>query len=211
MARRIDNASRSQNNLKYDDSETTTIAIRIKTTSRSLMIFVSRIEGNLKSFVSALEEVQVAVKEQSLAEKFLGWLLYLLKAIVSVVAAVCSPISSLLSRIEPNPQYLASGVSTLRKAAAEFCRADLENGAANLRLDSVILFLKRVVPKEVQNAREQLKEFNEALLIMGLESHMRAGGRVTLYGPGLAAVAEEWRDLAKQYQSMLLDDEDPAF
>ena len=124
MARRIDNASKSQNNLKYDDSETTTIAIKIKTASRSLMIFVSRIEGNLKSFVSALEEVQVAVKEQSLAEKFLGWLKYLLKAIVSVVAAVCSPISSLLSRIEPNPQYLASGVSTLRKAAAEFCRAD---------------------------------------------------------------------------------------
>ena len=46
---------------------------------------------------------------------------------------------------------------------------------------------------------------------MGLESHMRAGGRVTLYGPDLAAVAEEWRDLAKQYQSMLPDDEDPAF
>jgi hypothetical protein len=49
---------------------------------------------------------------------------------------------------------------------------------------------------------------------MGLESHMMPGGRATLYGPGLAAVAEEWRDLAKQYQSMLpVDlavDEDPA-
>jgi pyruvate-formate lyase-activating enzyme len=45
---------------------------------------------------------------------------------------------------------------------------------------------------------------------MGLERRMRAGGRVTLYGGDPAAVAEEWRDLARQYQSMLPDDEDPA-
>jgi hypothetical protein len=45
---------------------------------------------------------------------------------------------------------------------------------------------------------------------MGLESHMMPGGLVTLYGPDLAAVAEEWRDQAKRYQSMLLVDEDPA-
>ena len=37
-----------------------------------------------------------------------------------------------------------------------------------------------------------------------------AGQRVTLYGPDLATVAEEWRNLAKQYQSMLPVDEDPA-
>ena len=74
----------------------------------------------------------------------------------------------------------------------------------------MILFLKKIVPREVENAKEKLKEFDAALNIMGLERHMRAGGRVTLYGPDLAAVAEEWRDLAKQYQSMLPDDEDPA-
>ena len=124
MAQRIDNASKSQYNLKYDDSETTRIALNIEKASRSLSIFVSRMKDNLKSFVSALEEVQVAVKEQSLAEKFLGWLKYLLKVIVSIVAAVCSPVSSLLSRVEPNPQYLASAVSTLGRAATEFCRVD---------------------------------------------------------------------------------------
>ena len=73
----------------------------------------------------------------------------------------------------------------------------------------MILFLKNIVPREAQNAQEKLKEFNEALYIMGLERRMRAGGRVTVYGDP-AAVAEEWRDLAKQYQSMLPDDEDPA-
>jgi hypothetical protein len=46
---------------------------------------------------------------------------------------------------------------------------------------------------------------------MGVESRMRAGRRVTLHGPDPAAVAKEWRDLAKQYQSVLPDDEDPAF
>jgi hypothetical protein len=74
----------------------------------------------------------------------------------------------------------------------------------------VILLLKKIVPREVQNAQEKLKGFDEALDIMGLESHMMPGGGVTLYGPGLAAVAEEWHDLAKQYQSMLPVDEDPA-
>ena len=196
MAQWIDDASKSESmcNLKYDVSETTRIANDISKASRSLSIFVSRMKDNLKSFVSALEEVQVAVKEQSLAEKFLGWLKYLLKAIVSIVAAlvaaVCSPISSLLSRVEPNPQYLASAISTLGKAAA--------------------LFLKKIVPREVTNAEEKLKEFDEALYIMGLESHMMPGGWLALYGPNLGAVAKEWRDQVKQYQSMLPDDEDPA-
>jgi hypothetical protein len=45
---------------------------------------------------------------------------------------------------------------------------------------------------------------------MGLERQMRAGRRVTLYGPDPAAVAKEWRDLAKKYQSVLPDDEDLA-
>ena len=65
--------------------------------------------------------------------------------------------------------------------------------------------------KEVKNAQEKPNEFDEALYTMGLESHMMPGGRrVTLYGPELAVVAEEWRDLARQCQSMLPDDEDPA-
>jgi hypothetical protein len=83
-------------------------------------------------------------------------------------------------------------------------------------LDSAILFLKEIVPKEAQTAHEKLERFDEALYIMGVESHMRAGRRVTLvyrrlYGPDPAAVAKEWRDLAKQYQSVLLNDKDPAF
>ena len=124
MAQQIDDASKSQYNLKYDVSETTRIANDISKFSRSLSVNVSRMKDNLKSLVSTLEEVQVAVKERSLAEKLLGWLKYLLKEIVSIVAAVCSPISAVVFRVEPNPQYLTSTVSTLGKAAAEFCRVD---------------------------------------------------------------------------------------
>ena len=39
--------------------------------------------------------------------------------------------------------------------------------------------------------------------MMGLEARMKAGQLVTLYGPGLATVAKEWRDVAEQYQSVL--------
>jgi hypothetical protein len=119
-----DDASKAQHNFKYDVSETTRIANDIRGASRSLSMNVTNMTYSLDSFVSALEEVQVAVKERSLAEKFLGWLKYLLKAVVSIVAAVCSPIATLLSRVEPKPQYLTSAISTLRKAAAEFCRVD---------------------------------------------------------------------------------------
>ena len=36
-----------------------------------------------------------------------------------------------------------------------------------------------------------------------LESYMRAGRRVTLHGSDPAAVVEEWRDVAKQYKTVL--------
>jgi hypothetical protein len=47
---------------------------------------------------------------------------------------------------------------------------------------------------------------------MGLESQMRAGRRLTLSGRDPTAVAEEWRDVAKEYRYQLgqLDDKDLA-
>src|ERR1700755_3424088 len=73
MAQRIDDASRSQYNLKYDYSETTRLANDISEASRSLSINVRKMNDNLNSLVSVLEDVQVTVKEEpSLAEKVLG-------------------------------------------------------------------------------------------------------------------------------------------
>jgi hypothetical protein len=71
----------------------------------------------------------------------------------------------------------------------------------------VLLFLKEIVPGEAQNAQKRLERFDEALYIMGLEAHMKTGRRVVLQGPDPAAVAEKWRDIAKQYQSVLPDDD----
>ncbi len=78
-------------------------------------------------------------------------------------------------------------------------------------IESVIQFLKDVVPKEARIAQKSLARFDEALLVLGLEARMKTGRRVALRGPNpnLSAVAQEWRKIAKQYQSMLPDDEDP--
>jgi hypothetical protein len=91
--------------------------------------------------------------------------------------------------------------------------AEPQEGKESESLGSVILFLKRIVPREARNAQKSLKQFDEALHIMGLESHMKEGRRVTLCGRDPAAVAKEWRYVANQYQSVLpaSDDEYPVF
>jgi hypothetical protein len=85
--------------------------------------------------------------------------------------------------------------------------AETQEGDVRESLDSVILFLKRIVPREAQNAQKNLERFDETLDIMGLERHMRVGQRVTPGGPDPAAVAKKWRDVAELYQSVLPDDE----
>ena len=54
-----------------------------------------------------------------------------------------------------------------------------------------------IVPREAKNARRKLERSDEPIKIM---ERMKAGRRVILYGSDLATVAEEWRDVAKQYQ-----------
>jgi hypothetical protein len=232
MAQRIADSSKSQYNLKYDDSETTRLANDIKEASHLLSINVTNMMHNLDSFVSVLEEVQVAVKKEPLlAERTLGWLKSLFKAIASIIATVCPPVPALLPSAEPKRQI---PVSTLAEGAATFCTADpgafLEHiiipckdrsdrlfdsgpqeGKESESLDSLMLFLREIVPRQAQNAQKKLGQFDEALYIMGLESRMRAGRRVTLYGPDPGAVAKEWHDVAKQYQLALPNDEGPAY
>ncbi len=122
MAQRIDDASKSQYNLKYDDSETTRLAKGINEASRSLSINVSKMVDDLSSFVSALEEVQVTLKkEPSLVERILGWLKHLFNVIARILATVCPPISALLPSAEPKEEKSGHSASILREAAAKFC------------------------------------------------------------------------------------------
>jgi hypothetical protein len=126
MAQRIDDASESQNNLRYDDEETTRLANDISASADELSTYVTKMIDNLNSFVSILEDVQVTAKEEpSLAEKILGWLKYLFKVIARILATVCPLISALLLQsTELKVQKTAVAVSTLGEAAATFCTAD---------------------------------------------------------------------------------------
>ena len=86
--------------------------------------------------------------------------------------------------------------------------AEVQEGKGSESLESVLLFLKETVPREARTAQKRLARFDEALFVMGLEARMKTGRRVVLRGPDPAAVAQEWSEVAKQYQSMLPDDED---
>jgi hypothetical protein len=125
MARRIDDASEFQYNMKCDDSETTRLAKNISDASRSLSITVASMKDGVDLFVSALQNVQVAMKhERSLAERILRWLKSLFKVIASTLDTVCLPISAVPLPAEPKRQKSAILVSTLREAAAKICTAD---------------------------------------------------------------------------------------
>jgi hypothetical protein len=72
----------------------------------------------------------------------------------------------------------------------------------------MLLYLKEIVPREAQKAQSKLDQFDKALVIMGLEDHMKTGRRVVLYGRDPAGVAKEWRYVAKKYLRELPDDKD---
>ena len=170
MAQRIDDASESQNNLKYDE-ETARLTNDISEAAESLSIYVTRMKVNLDSFVSSLEGVQITMKKKR------SWVERILRSY------------------------------SWKKRSDRIIDTETQEGGEPGSFDSVIVFLKTIVPREVRNAQNNLERFDEALDIMGLERRMRAGQRVTLCGPDPAAVAEKWRDVAKQYQSVLPDDE----
>jgi hypothetical protein len=86
--------------------------------------------SDLNLFVSALENIQVAVEnERSLAEH---------KAISGILSTVFPPISPLPPSAEPKRQKSAFPVSTLRDAAAKFCTA-----GPGAFLEHIILPLKK--------------------------------------------------------------------
>lgn len=211
MAQRIDDASRSWlKGLKYGQ-DTTKIANDINKASRALSQHVTQMQENLKSFVSALEKMEVR-KKSSMARRILGWLKHLFNALASIFA-LGSFVSPFLHSVAPGVSLIAPAASTLWKAAAAFCGAasEVRAGRESESIESVLLFLKDIVPKEAQTAQKSLTRFDEALFVMGLEARMKTGRRVALRGPSpnLSAVAQEWRKIAKQYQSMIPDDEDP--
>ena len=72
----------------------------------------------------------------------------------------------------------------------------------------MLLFLKKTIPKEAREAQRTLSEFDAALVCMGLEEHMTTSRLLALSHPDSADIAQEWRDVARRYQSVLPDDVD---
>jgi hypothetical protein len=225
MARRIDGASKSWlKGLKYG-SDTTRLANDINKASRLLSLHVTQMQADLVSFVSALEKMEVR-RKKSTPQRILGWLKYLFNALASIFA-LGTFISPFMHSAVPGVSTISPAASTLWKAAAAFCGAasgaslehrtlvrecstrdvETKEGKESENVESVLLFLKETVPKEAQTAKKRLARFDEALFVMGLEARMKTGRRVTLHGPDPATVAQEWSDIAKQYQSMLPDDD----
>ena len=120
MAQRIDDASKFQYNMKYDDSETTRLAKAIGDASSSLSTTVTSMKDGVDLFVSVLQNAQVAMKnERSLAKRILRWLRSLFKVIARILDTGVRPSA------EPKRQKSAVLASTLREAATKFCTADL--------------------------------------------------------------------------------------
>jgi len=149
MAQRIDDASKSQNNLKCDDSETTQLANAISTSANLLSTYVRMMKDDLNSFVSVLEEIQVTIKGEPpvkkeplvkekpsvkeeppvkkkpwLIEKF--WEIWeclksFFKAIGEILTRVYHATSASLSSAGSKKK---SPVSTIKEGAAKFCTAD---------------------------------------------------------------------------------------
>ena len=114
-AQRIEDASGSWLIELSRSQDTTRLANKINKASSELSEQVTKMQGNLKSFVIALEKM----KGQSTARWVLGWLKYLLKAIASIFE-LGSFLYTFLHTVAPGVGKTAPIATTLWNAASAF-------------------------------------------------------------------------------------------
>lgn len=85
MARRIDDASKSWHKGLKSGSDATRLAIDINIASCLLSYHVKQMQDHLRSFVVALEEIEVK-KKKSMAQRILGWLKHVFNVLASIFA-----------------------------------------------------------------------------------------------------------------------------
>ena len=145
-AQRIDDASRSWlKGLKYGQ-DTTRLANDINKASRALSEHIVHMQGNLNSFVSALEKMEVR-KKSSMARRILGWLKHLFNALANIfmLGSFASPF---LHSVAPGISMIAPAASTLWKAAAAFCGAASGMFPSGFSYTVVIQFRSRNTRRE---------------------------------------------------------------
>jgi hypothetical protein len=85
-------------------------------------------------------------------------------------------------------------------AASRLFDEEPKDGKVSESFDSVISFLKGTIPNEAEAVQEKLKLSDEAIKIM---ERIRTVEQVALRDSNASAMAEEWRDVANQYQAAL--------
>jgi len=208
MAWQIDGASQSQpTGLDYG-TDMRKLANFIAASSRSLSQNVVKMKSDLDLFVSYLERMQMKM-EQSTTYRILGWLKLLFNALAGIFA-LGSFITPVLRPVVPGVDLIAPAASVLCVAAAKLCEIATEQLEAKepQSIESVLLFLKKTIPKEAREAQRTLSEFDAALVLMQVEEHMKTSRLLALSHPDSAAIAQEWRDVARRYQSVLPVDVD---
>ncbi|KAI0267423.1 hypothetical protein BC834DRAFT_871237 [Gloeopeniophorella convolvens] len=175
-AQRIETAAESSSRALEIRPETSMLAEEIANASRGLSMHMSRMRANLRHFVETLEQVE-DVRER---EKN--------------------------SNIAPTSWVMAGG-SVLSSAGAELCRSVLAQNQADAdKFHSIIQFLKTRVPEEAQTAQTALARFDEAHVMLGLETVMKTGRRVVLGESDVAeaaSVSEKWRSMAREYSKLV--------
>jgi len=208
MARQIDGASQSQATALDYGTDTRRLANVIDAASRSLSRNVVKMKSDLDMFVSYLERMQIKM-ERSMTHRILGWLKLLFKTLAGIFT-LGSFIAPFLRPVPFQLDLIAPAASVLCMAATKLCEIATEQLEANepQSIESVLLFLKKTIPKEAREAQRTLSEFDAALVLMGLEERMTTSRRLALSRPDSAAIAQEWRDVARRYQSMMPNDGD---
>ena len=131
MAQRIDYASKFQYNVNAgpDATKLNDFTEDINRASGFLSTNVEKMIFELGSLVSSLKKAQLTVeKERSLAERILGWLKSLFKAISTVSVALTRPISRIVRHhSDPKVEVYALDDTPLRQGASDIWKG--ESGA----------------------------------------------------------------------------------
>ena len=120
MAQQIDSATKSEPKGPDCSTDTRKLADVIATASRSLSRNVVDMKGDLDSFVSYLEKMQVE-KEKSMVCRILGWLKLFFNALAAIFT-LGSFIAPFLNPVAPGVDLIAPAASALSIAAAELCK-----------------------------------------------------------------------------------------
>ena len=131
MAQQINDASKPQNDSRYDRTmaEMARIAEETRAASSNLSANISRMNDELGTFVETLEGINIKTKKkESMPRKILRWLSFLVTAIQAIFAPPSTTLVSLVFNPDLNIRGCLLALTPLGQAAQVFCK--MGSGAA---------------------------------------------------------------------------------